>query len=409
MWRFVMRRTLLILFVLAFLVPASAGITAADEVKDRIAAFKKKMKTGEERDRIRAINDIATLPDKAVNKELKKVVGSDRSERVRAAAAQALGKLGNPKDLSFLIGSIRSLKKKPLALAGVVDAIGEFRSAKAVEPVFDVAKKWMTKHKYPAMAAIRAMGKIPSRKSIQYLIKLYELSIPRSAPGMDDGRTYHPPTAPAEETQARLQDYQPYIIKSLQKLTGELIADVEIWKEWWEDNQRSFNPADVKVDPNQSLRLVEDEFRYEISRPSMEWKWVEKPEKGFNRTAELDEEGAVLATLSIMSYSVWARTPTTAMEMAKKQKDFLTKEIAFVKEQKWDETVKMGKTDEAEGVDAVRQTIAGTWEDRNVKVKQTIFVHRGIMYLIRVTLLPGISHGGYKEADEFVESFKFLL
>ena len=394
-------RAVILLLTLAFLVPAVAGVARGDEVKDRIAAFKKKMKSGDERDRIRAVNNLATLSDKAV--------GGDRSERVRAAAAQALGKLGNPKDLGFLTGSIRSLKKKPLALAGVVDAIGDYRNPKTADPLYDVARSWMTKHKYPAMAAIRSLGDCPSPKAIEYLIKLFELTYPRGAPGHSDGTTYYPPANVSDETATRMSDYRPYVIKSLQKLTGEQISDLDIWKEWWADNGRSFRPGEAHDDPNSQRRLVDDEFRYKITRPGDDWKWIDKAERGFNRTAELTEDGEVTARLSVMTYSVWSRTPTTAGEMARKQKEFLLKEFAFQKGEKWDETVKMGKTEEQDGVDAIRQTIAGVWDDTNARVVQTIFAHRGIMYVIRVTQLPGLSHGGEKSTGVFVDSFEFLL
>jgi hypothetical protein len=349
--------------VIAILVPAAAGIASGDVVKDRIAAFKKTMKKGEERERINAVNALAKLPHKSVNRELRKVVGGDRSERVQAAAAVALAQLGNPKDLSFLMGAVRGLKKKPLALAGVVDAIGEYRHPKSADVAYDVARKWLTKHKYPAMAGIRALGKIPSRKSVEYLIKVFDLTYPRSAAdGFDDGVTYHPPTTTSDETLARLSDYRPYVVKG------------------------------------------------RISRPTEDWRWAEKPEKGFNRTADLKPDGGqIAARLSIMTYSVWVRTPNTAAEMATKQKDFLEKEFAFVKEKRWDEKVRMGKTDDQPGVEALRQTIAGTWGEKNARVTQTIFVRQGIMYVIRLTAFPGLSNRGEREARDFVDSFRFLL
>ena len=401
-------RWAILLLVLAILLPGAAGLAADDEVKESIEAFKKAMKSKEERDRIRAINQLATINDKKVSKELKNVVRGDRSERVSAAAAQAIGKLGNDKDLAFLTGSIRSLKKRPLVLAGVCDAIGDFRNPKTADPLFDVARSWMSKHKYPAMAAIRSLGDCPSRKAIENLIDLFELTFPRSAPGHSDGTTYYPPAGVSDETQARMSDYRPYVVKSLQKLTGEQITDLDIWKEWWEDNGKTFNPGEVQDDPNSMLRFVDDEFRYQISRPNEEWKWIDKPESGFTRTAELGGD-SVVGRVSILTYSVWSRTPSSMPEMATKQKKLLKKEFAFVKEQKWDVTLKMGKTDEQEGADAIRQTIAGVWDDVNARLIQTIFVHRGIMYVIRVTQLPGLSHSGIKDTEKFVESFKFLL
>jgi hypothetical protein len=261
------------------------------------------------------------------------------------------------------------------------------------------------------MAGIRALGKIPSRKSVEYLIKVFDLTYPRSAAdGFDDGVTYHPPTTTSDETLARLSDYRPYVVKGLQKLTGEFMSDLDAWKEWWDDNERSFRPGSVSLDPNQRLPLVDDEARYRISRPTEDWRWAEKPEKGFNRTADLKPDGGqIAARLSIMTYSVWVRTPNTAAEMATKQKDFLEKEFAFVKEKRWDEKVRMGKTDDQPGVEALRQTIAGTWGEKNARVTQTIFVRQGIMYVIRLTAFPGLSNRGEREARDFVDSFRFLL
>jgi len=390
--------------VLAVSLILSSGAQAGDDsAKAALDDFERAMKSDGERDRITALSRIATVPGKEVAKAIRRVVTKDRSERVQAAAAMALARRGDSKDLKFLLGIIRSLRKKPVALAGVVDAIGEYRDRRSVEKVADVGRSWLRKHKYPTLAAIRTLGKVPARNSVSELIRIYELTVAR--PGYGPARAAAKegvdttPTASGNvsgDTVARLSDFRPYIIASLTRLTGENIGyDIECWKDWWEDNEATFDFEKIADNPNRQLTLSDTEFRYSISRPDEKWQWVEEPEEGFSRTAEIRQGTTVVGRLSILTYSVWTRSPSNTEAMAEAAKKKLLDEVRELGDQEtWSEKV------ELDGVPALRHTLSGKRRGGKMTLTQTMVAHRDVMYVIRLTLLPGIDRSAAKVAED---------
>ena len=393
------------------LIFSTVVMAGASSTKEQLAEFKKAIKSKGERDRITALSRIAGLPGNDAAKEIRKVAARDKSERVQAAAALALARRSNPKDLKFLLGLFRSLKKRPVALAGVVDAVGEYRDPRAVEKVAEIGRKWMRKHKYPALAAIRSLGKIPARASVTHLIKLCEATYVRPGYGPARGAA----TAPVDssspgsgnvssDTQARLSDFRPYVVASLRKLTGEVLGnDAAIWKEWWEENEDTFDFGTVSSNPNRMLRLAVTDFRYAITRPNERWQWTNTPEKGFTRTAELRSGTTLMARLSILTYNTFTRSPATTAEMVELAKKQLLDEVRELgdKEQ-WGEKATL------DNVPAIRHTLEGRRDGGRMKLTQTMVVHRDVMYVIRLTILPGISMTDAKVAEDFVGSFKFM-
>ena len=150
-------------------------------------------------------------------------------------------------------------------------------------------------------------------------------------------------------------------------------------------------------------RLAVTEFRYSIARPNDRWQWTNTVEKGFSRTAELRNGTTVTARLSILAYNTFTRSPATASEMAKQAQKQLTDEIRELGDkEKWGEQVTL------DNVPALRHTLQGSRPGGRMKLTQTMVVYRDIMYVIRLTTLPGISKTDAKVADDFVGSFKFM-
>ena len=145
------------------------------------------------------------------------------------------------------------------------------------------------------------------------------------------------------------------------------------------------------------------EFRYSISRPNDRWQWTNTVEKGFNRTAELRNGTTVTARLSILAYNTFTRSPASTSEMAKQAQKELRDEIRELGDkEKWGEQVTL------DSVPAVRHTLEGSRGGGRMKLTQTMVAYRDVMYVIRLTILPGISKTDAKVAEDFVGSFKFM-
>jgi len=390
----------------------ASGTDAApdDDLKEKIAQFRRAYKEGGERTRIKLVNDLATIRDKAAGTEIRKVVRGDRSERVQAAAAVALGTRGDPKDLAWLSGATRSLRKKPIALAGVIDGIGEYRQPKMVKLLEDTACKWFAKHKYPVLASIRALSKIRSSKSVEALINLLgRTHVSRGMQGPHgagrDGSVQGGPGGSgmvSDDTQARVADFRPYILKGLQRLTGEVNSDLDLWQEWWEDNERTFDASKVRDDPNGNLTFTDDVHRFTISRPTSSWKWIEKADRGYSHTAVFEYEGEEGGRLSVLAYSTWVHGPIVASELAAKLRKTLEEEVSLVTEKRWDQAV------EIDGAAAIRHKVKGARDTNVVTVEQTIFLHRAVMYVIETTVREGVFGQDREDFEKFRDSFKFL-
>jgi hypothetical protein len=402
-----------ILLVLAMSLILSMGARAgSDETDEALDRFKEEMRSDSDRDRITAISRIAPLPGKDVSKAIRRVVARDRSERVQAAAACALARRGDSKDLRFLLNSLPAFKKRPVALAGVVDAIGVYRDPKAADKVADIARSWMRKHKYPTLAAIRTLGKIPCRKSVTHLIKIFELTYVNPGYGPARGAATPPVDGSSpgsgnvsSDTVARLSDFRQYIHASLRGLTGEAIGNqVAVWKEWWDENERDFDFKGAREDPNEVLRVSVPEFRYSIARPDDKWKWTDEPEEGFTRTAELRQHTKVVARLSILTYDIWRRSPAKTIEMAELAKKELHEKFRELGDKEvWNVDARL------DGIPGLRHKITGKRRGGEFMVRQTMVVHRDVMYVIRETILPGIGRDDRKVAEDFIASFKFML
>ena len=63
---------------------------------------------------------------------------------------------------------------------------------------------------------------------------------------------------------------------------------------------------------------------------------------------------------------------------------------------------------ELDSAPALKHGLSGNREGRKMTLTQVMVSHRDIMYVIRVTTLPGISITQKKQAEDFLPSFKFL-
>ena len=136
--------------------------------------------------------------------------------------------------------------------------------------------------------------------------------------------------------------------------------------------------------------------------PLNDGEWVDEPESGFSRTAELRRDGDLDARLSVLAYSVRLRNPDNAPEMLERQKKELLDLVKEPTEQVWNEKVLLG------GKDAVRQSISGLLDGRRVRIRQTVLVKGEFLYMVRVTIDGWATSTTEKSVKDFVESFAFL-
>jgi hypothetical protein len=397
-----LQRTLSGSIVALVLITVLAPVRGESSEREARDAFRAVMKEADETGRIKAVNEIAAEEGDWIAGELRKVVTHDRAQSVGAAAAHALGRRGDSGDLRFLIAAVNRLKKRPIVLAGAVAGIGEFHDARSVEVLFKVGRYWMAKERGPTQAAIRALGKIRAKSAVDCLIKLYRQTYPSGGylRGPDGDLSIPGPTG--DGIASLLQSYRPFIETCLVRLTGRDIHDVADWESWWDDNEKGFDPGSVKEDPNRSLGLTDVDFGYRVTRPSGSWRWVEKPESGFSRTAELRRDGDLDARFSVLAYSVRLRNPDNAPDMLERQKKELLDLVKDPSEQVWNEKVLLG------GMDAVRQSLRGVLDGRGVQIRQTVLVKGENLYMVRVTIDAWATSVTRTSVEKFVDSFTFL-
>ncbi|MCU0726153.1 MAG: hypothetical protein MUE73_10240 [Planctomycetes bacterium] len=368
-----------------------------------VAAFREKMKSGSEQERIRAVNEAAAAGFEGVHKELRSVVSGDSSDRVRAAAALALGRGRREEDYRFLLSVIGQMKKRPVVLSGALDGLALFRDPRSVGPATDAAQHWLLKSRVVTSSALRVIGKVPHREAVKSLIKLLRLTYPGAGYAGGPDRPPDQPGPTSDSTVDTLQSYRPVILDGLRRITGEGFADIEDWAAWWSRNERTFKPAEENLDPNATLALNEPDRRYRIVRPKAEWRWIETPEKGFDRTAELKEDGDATVLLSILAYSNLERGPDTAAALLAQQKEELEASFARIEEQAWDGKVTVG------GAEAREQKVRGDRKDGTcVKIRQLVFEQADMLYVLRVTCGPWTSREEEKSAEDFAESFTMI-
>ena len=384
----------------ALLVVAALAGPVLGRSSDDLDEFRDALKTESERARIQAVHDFGARDIDGVERELRKIVFSDPSELVSAEAARVLGERGDRRDQGFLLASLDKLKKRPIALAGAVDGLARYQEPRIVKPLYEVARDCMKKSSFPTQAAIRALGRVPTADSVDYLIRLYRQTYPSGgASGREDLSI---PGATGDSIAKMMQACRPFIESSLTRLTGLRLGSCSDWESWWKKAERGFVPVTHEEDPNADLAFADDDFGYRITRPNDVWQWLESPEEGFSRTAEFRKDGRMSARLSILAYSTLLRTPETVPEMLERQKEELLARCAKVEKQEWSGRAKCGDI-------IVQQEIEGTRTDGTYfRIRQAVLRKGDTLFVLRLTLDKWASAREKKSAEDFLQSFRLF-
>jgi hypothetical protein len=352
----------------------------------------------------RAVHAMGDVEDAKIQKQLRKIASRDRDDRVVAAAARELGEDRQKKDLRLLTRLVKSYRKRPRALEGVLEALGQYGSPRSVDLLYDQIRYFMSRHKGATLAAIEALGRVRTREAVERLIDAMNLTQPRmgmGAQGKDVDGFGSLPGITSDDTVASLSAYRPDIARSLRRLTGEPLESPEDWREWWLGVRKTFRPPEPEDEGNLQLAFRDGRARYAIRRPSGKWRWVEKTEDGFDRTAERRVDGRRVAWLSIHVHAVEEAEPSTVKGLLEEQEDRL-KDAYRIYRATWNEPARLG------GKAASGQTVECEIDDRQCRLAQAAIKHRGRLYLVRWAMTEGAGYEEREELEKFVESFELL-
>jgi hypothetical protein len=154
----------------------------------------------------------------------------DKSQDVQAAAIDALGRMDHPDALEALHKLLKSdkqrLKDDEKLLPLLIKSIGRHGSEKSVDLISDDPFSQRT---FPAIQArVMSLGNIRSKKSLEALFDLMKKAGER-----------------------QVNDYMLMLRQSLIRLTGQDQGpDSAMWQKWWQDNKAKFEvPKEVPKMP----------------------------------------------------------------------------------------------------------------------------------------------------------------
>lgn len=206
-----------------------------EEARAKLVAFQKAYNAAlkDERARVEAVLEL----EGALHPDIMAVLGNllqrDKSERVREAAAKALGSMLDKRAVPFLDKGITASinRKKYEVWLSIFSALSEIADPTCVPPLLKFLRantsafeKDMRK---PVTAAIDALGTIKHVSAIDGLIKAFELI------GSKDSLT--------DEEQKLVYDaYASAYCRALSALTGQNFTTQLEWQRWWQKNAKTF-------------------------------------------------------------------------------------------------------------------------------------------------------------------------
>jgi hypothetical protein len=218
-------------FGLAFL----ASLPLQEDVDAKLKSFAEAMKAAKsDSERYAAIDDLAAVRHPKAAQKLTAVVAGPYSGAVRAAAADGIGKIGDPKSGPALQGVLSSYggllssenPNRPddqKCAEAVVRAIGTIRDRSAVRMLTNL----LISNNIPLMGeACRTLAKLRDPSCLEGLLKLHYAANSAETAGTPNPRK---PLAP--ET-----------IAALRRITGQNFSTPDEWNKWYKTVGRAFVP-----------------------------------------------------------------------------------------------------------------------------------------------------------------------
>ncbi len=202
--------------------PAAQGGQAApsDEQADAAcAALKKALANSAEDGKISALREAASVKHEKIVRAVGALLTKD-TERVRIAAALALGDIDHPQSSKLLVGAIAPHEKTPAVLAAIAKSLGKLGWESAAAALHEVLKKVGDEQVRAAVPEVlSALGGIGSVSSIDPLIDfLHKLA---------GGRRAWP----------NEKELRNACNRALQAITGGDASKPLDWEQWWKANK----------------------------------------------------------------------------------------------------------------------------------------------------------------------------
>jgi hypothetical protein len=359
-----------------------------------VAELEEQMKTADEAGKVKLLEAMARSKEAEAVKAVAKFM-ADRSLAVKCAAIATVGKL---KDKSFygkLNAMVKAEEKEPKALAAVVKAIGEYGDPKSSKLLVDIAKKWIYKDSEVAAAAAYGLGKIPARASVEELIKLLDLTAPRS--GGQGG------TNVSSETRDLLAKSKPGIIDALQELTGWDFRDAPAWMRFWKVEEKTWKPGNKDLDLANLQVWKDPGYGFSIEKPAKEW-FFDRSEKAYRFILKVQvPEAGVQAQIYLMCYE-----NTTGLTAAQKAEEYMESYRKTWRDIRKDSVVEDDKYRVGKEKGCMH-TFAGIDTYGSIARMKNIFVSMGsTMFILCSWQRSGVPEEIVAQIDKALASFKLF-
>jgi len=394
-----MKNVLLVLAVAALLLAPAAR---ADEAKDQAKAFESAMKSADDGQKIKLIQDFAKSGNKDAAKEIGKFI-QHRSDEVAVAAIAAIAEMKDKKFYGRFMGMIKPMKDRPVVLAAVAEAIGAYGDKKGIDTLVDLGKKWLPKDEKVASSAAKGLGCIPSKTSVEELIGFLDLTYPKTASGK---------ASVSDEVRDRLAKSRPAIMQGLQNLTGWDFEEPRAWNNFWELMAKKWKPGKKEIDWASVEKWEDPGYGFAVEKPDKRW---EMSRNDYSRiqmdfyVLNSDEQRVQNASVCVIAYDLANFAATTEAIKAQTKEDWYRSNWKDTKEESWvrEPKFKIGKE---RGF-----MISFTGRDRGgniLKQKNVYLVHNGFMFEVATWMRSGADQLTPDLPDmieKAIQSFRFTL
>jgi HEAT repeat protein len=227
-------------FIIALVLATQAGLVEdKEECKLTLDAFHVAYRSGTEGARIAAVELLAKhkCPNSIV--ALAPVLGAD-SDKVRIAAAKAIGSIDHPKALELLTAALPASETVKDVFEAVVKALQTLDWEAGAEPLNSLLTKYHEKGMTEELRiVIQALGSIGAPSSVDPLLQLLEHA-------ENEGRAGRVGKLRSSGNQ-KLVVLEAPIKAALQAITGGNEPTYAKWKDWWRGNRERLLESAVLV------------------------------------------------------------------------------------------------------------------------------------------------------------------
>jgi HEAT repeat protein len=381
----------LVLAAAASLLPAAR---AEDNVDEKVKEFQEYLKTNPDSQSLRNhIADLALLKKPQVADALMPLLKNPKlDDDVKIAVCQSVGKQGKPAVAAILMGlaDSKTWEEKPKLRAAALEGVGEADAKTNYKELLKLAKKYLPTNGDIAIAAIKSCSLLVTHDSVEDLVTMLGVI----SGGLKASEASKRPHYDAE---------RPVLIECLKKMTGLDYGEPDVWKRWWDDNKKTWEPSvpgkDKPKDLNASETFADAALGFSIKKPSKRWTF-RKADSGPVITLEALEEGQRAAWCDVFVQSTKNMTSKTPEALAKEIRDHVEPKFRDIKPGfVWDKPCSYG------GAKGVEHIVVGQHKDFDaVHVHNVFLVKSEMSYRFECYYKSGKSAALETDIEEFLKS-----